>query len=258
MRLPMLLSILLATACSAVPTQKTNTRTVTTATDPFPAPYAGIQVTIADGVDIKLPKLLDEFSKVTGVALLMDAETRAEVAKSSTGLNRSIEVPAPEVYSVVETILLQNGFGLVPVHDRDPRIASLVSINQGGNRGNLRSSAFLVTASDVEFYSRHPAVLVTTVLDLPHTDVRTLSNSMRTMFTDASTQQIIPVGNSNTLILTGFGGQVANIVRMLQITEEASARAIAEEEKRRSEIDARRGNPPAPTPDSPPKERKPE
>ena len=41
------------------------------------------------------------------------------------------------------------------------------------------------------------------VLNLPNTDVRTLTNSMRAMLTDANTQSIIPVGNSNSLILTG-------------------------------------------------------
>jgi hypothetical protein len=248
MRLPMLLSILLASACSAVPTQKATSTSMGT-TDPFPAATAGMQVTSADGVDMKLTKLLEEFSKVTGVALIMDPATRSEVSKASTGLNRSIDVPAAEVYPVVETILLQNGFGLIPVHDRDPRIVSLVSIGLT-TRGGTRGSAMFVSARDLEFYSRHPAVLVTTIVDMPHTDVRTLSNSMRTMFTDANTQQIIPVGNTNTLILTGFAGQLANIVQMLQVAEESSARAAAEDEKRRSEGEARRGGPPPPPADA--------
>ena len=206
---------------------------------------------------MKLPKLLEEFSKVTGVTLLMDPETRSDVAKCSTGLNRSVDVPAPEVYSVVETILLQHGFYLVPAHDRDPRIATLVSINQGGRGQNPRNSAVLVSTGDLEFYTRHPAVVVTTVVDLPHTDVRTLSNSMRTMFTDANTQQIIPVGNTNTLIVTGFAGSVKNIVRMLQLAEESSARAMAEEEKQRAESDARKAAAPAaPSIPPPPKDKK--
>jgi general secretion pathway protein D len=45
---------------------------------------------------------------------------------------------------------------------------------------------------------------------------------MRTMFTDQNTQQIIPVGNSNSLIITGFGSIVASIVRMLKLVDEAS------------------------------------
>jgi len=250
----MFLSILLASACSALPVQKAASTSVTSTTDLFPAPTAGLQVAIGEGTDMKLPKLLEEFSKVTGVALLMDAETRVDVAKCSTGLNRSLDVPAAEVYPVVETILLHNGFGLVPVHDRDPRIASVVSTS--GNLGGLRGSAVFVSARDLEVYSRHPAVFVTTIVDMPHTDVRTLSNSMRTMFTDANTQQVIPVGNTNTLILTGFAGNLANVVRMLQVAEESSARAVAEDEKRRAEGEARHGGPPPPPAEAQPKDKK--
>jgi hypothetical protein len=71
---------------------------------------------------------------------------------------------------------------------------------------------------------------------------------MRTMFTDANTQQIVPVGNSNSLILTGFGSPVAKWVRMLLEVDEAAARTMAEEERRRGEQDAHRGSAPAPAP----------
>ena len=62
-----------------------------------------------------------------------------------------------------------------------------------------------------------------TVLNLPNTDVRTLSNSLRTMLTDANTQQIIPLGNSNSVLLSGFGSNVAALAKMLQFVDEASA-----------------------------------
>ena len=65
--------------------------------------------------------------------------------------------------------------------------------------------------------------MITTMVTLPNTDVRTLSNSMRAMVTDPNTMQVIPVGNSNSLIVTGFGSNVAALVRMLQLVDEASA-----------------------------------
>jgi len=80
-----------------------------------------------------------------------------------------------------------------------------------------------VPAEELEAWSDRSAVLITTVLNMPNTDVRTLSNSMRTMLTDANTQQIIPVGNSNSLILTGFGSDVVALARMLEIVDDASA-----------------------------------
>jgi hypothetical protein len=71
---------------------------------------------------------------------------------------------------------------------------------------------------------------VTTILDLPNTDVRNLSNSVRTMFTDANTQQIIPVGTSDSLIVTGFGSQVAAVVEMLRLVDEAARRSHERQE----------------------------
>jgi hypothetical protein len=45
----------------------------------------------------------------------------------------------------------------------------------------------------------------------PGADVRTLSNSLRQLFSDQQTQQVIPAGNTDGLILTGFGSEVASI-----------------------------------------------
>jgi hypothetical protein len=52
------------------------------------------------------------------------------------------------------------------------------------------------------------------------------------MFTDANTQQVIPIGNTNALIITGLGGQVAAWSRMLLAADEISRRAMEEDEKR--------------------------
>jgi hypothetical protein len=226
----LLLSPLLAAGCLLNPQQKPAAQVpaATAGADMFPQPTAGISIAAGPGEDMKLEKLLDEFSKVTGVALLATPETKTVLAKSTTGLNRGIDIPASEVYSVVETVLIRNDLALVPLHDREPRIASVVALTQGGSQV-LRASALFVPARDIAAFARHPAVLVTTFLDLPHVDVRTISNSMRTMFTDANTQQIIPVGNSNALIVTGFGGTVAGLVRLLQEVDENAKREMAEQ-----------------------------
>ena len=71
------------------------------------------------------------------------------------------------------------------------------------SRGNLRRDAAFVASTELARWADHPAFLIRTQLVLPGIDVRTLSNSLRQMFTDAQTQQIIPVGNSDGLILTG-------------------------------------------------------
>jgi hypothetical protein len=236
MRIPMLVTLTLASlplvACQTASARSSSTTVAAPSaeTDPFPPAKSGIQITIAEGSDMRVDRLLDEFSKATGLTLLVGPETRNVVQKSSTGLNRSVDVPASQVYSVVETILVQNDLVLAPIHTQEPRIVAVYSTREG-NRG-AKSYAFQIPSGDVQKYAGHPAVVVTTVLELPHTDVRTLSNSMRTMFTDANLQLMIPVGNTNVLIVTGLGSQVASWARMLQEADDASRRAMEEDEKR--------------------------
>jgi general secretion pathway protein D len=104
----------------------------------------------------------------------------------------------------------------------------LISSTNVAGKGNPRKDARQVMPADIEQYADQPATLITTVIDLPNTDVRTLSNSLRQMFSDQQTQQIIPVGNSNSLIITGFGSDVASIVKMLKFVDDASARAAGD------------------------------
>jgi len=251
------LPLLLATACQTAAAQKpgASVQILASAVDPFPPASGKISVSVGPGEDMKLEKLLDEFSKTTGLTFLVPPETRMILQKTTTGLNRSVDIPATEVYPIVETILLQSDLTLVPLHAGEPHLASVCSL-AAGPRGSLRNAAVSVPAAQIAVFARHPAVLVTTVVDLPHTDVRTLSNSLRTMFTDANTQQIIPVGNSNSLIITGFGANVASIVQMLQEVDETAKRQMAEDEKRRTDQDTRRAPPPpgqAPAKDEKPK-----
>jgi general secretion pathway protein D len=79
-----------------------------------------------------------------------------------------------------------------------------------------------VTPDELDKYADQPAVLITTVIDLPNTDVRNLSNSMRPLFPDQNTQQLIPVGTTNSVVIMGFGSQVASTVKMLRFIDEAS------------------------------------
>lgn len=168
----------------------------------------------------KLANLLDEFSRVTGIALQITKDTRSSLLTVPTGLNSTIVVPPSEVYRIVETLLAANDFALVHLSDTEPRIWSVQSLQgQGGRVSQLRNNAVHVQESELGAWMAHPATLITTTISLPNTDVRTLSNSLRTLFTDANTQQIIPVGSSG-LFITGFASNVNSLVRMLRSVDE--------------------------------------
>jgi type II secretory pathway component GspD/PulD (secretin) len=215
--------------------------------DPFPAPKEGISIKVGPDGEMKLAALLNEFSRVTGNTLLINKETKQALENMSTGLNHSLDVPAQDVYPVIESILVQNDFVLVVRNDREPRLIAVENLN-ANRRGGLKMDAVYVPGDQIAQWTRHPAFLVTTMIDLPYTDVRTMSNSLRTMFTDQNTQQIIPVGNSNTLMMTGSGAFVANLSTMLRATDDVS-RLAAEQAKKNPPV----AKPPAP-PEQPSKE----
>lgn len=242
MLVTLLVSSFLSFGCLVAPPQKPAQAEKTAMAGPFPVPKEGISIKAGTEGEMTLEDLAHEFSRVTGQNLLISRDTRAMLRATSTGLNRSVEVPPQEVYPFVENILIGNDFVLTLRSDREPRLVELSSLNTGSQRGSLRNGAVFVPAKSIAAWSQHPAFLVTTVIDLPHTDVRTLSNSMRTMFTDAQTQQIIPVGNSNSLIIVGFANSVAAMVEMLTFVDDMSRKTMEEEMKK---------TPPAPAPKEP-------
>lgn len=213
--------------------------TASTATaDPFPTPSAGLKIQIAPGEEMSLEKLLDEFSRVTGQTLLITENTCQALKASPTGLNRSVDVPASEVYAFVENILAHNQHVLEVLSDHEPRLLAVHNLTQlrNGNR-SLSDLAQYVPVKDIGLYARHPAVLITTMIELPSTDVRQLSNSLRTLLSDTITQQIIPVGSTNSLVLGGSGTSVANLVTVLRECDEGAKRA---EEARKQEKERER------------------
>ena len=60
------------------------------------------------------------------------------------------------------------------------------------------------------------------MINLPNTDVRNLANNLRTLMPDQTFGQMLAAGNSNAIILTGYGSTVAAMARMLRIVDEAS------------------------------------
>lgn len=169
-----------------------------------------------------LQQLVDEYARRMGWGVLASRETRVQLTQLHCGLSTDQDIPPEAVHGFVESVLAANDFVLSFAHPEPPVVLQLESTQTPG-RGNLRKNACCVTPDELPRWSTHPAFLVTTVLQLPNVDVRTLSNSLRQMFTDAQTQQIIPVGNSDCLIVTGFGADVATLTRLLVLVDRSSA-----------------------------------
>jgi len=212
------LALALASFTPAAPATAPAAQTPVKMEDMFPMPKEGLTITVDHVGDksMRLDALVDEFSRVTGITIQTVKDSQSNLRAVPIGLNRTIVVPPSEVYRIFETLLVANEFALIHLSDVEPRIWVVQSFTARGPQ--LRSNALYVAESDLGQWASHPATLITTTVNLPNTDVRTLSNSMRSMFTDANTQQIIPVGSTG-LLVTGFAGNVNALVRMFRFID---------------------------------------
>ena len=189
--------------------------------DLFPAPSG--PMTLESGSSdnpLTYKALMQQYGELTGQFFVVPEDTKDMLGRPLF-LDRTMTVPANEVQSVFEKLLRHGDFVLEPLTKSGPRIVRLTSLltNQ---RNNIRSRAIFLGPDELHLAELHPALLVTTVVTLPNVDVRQVSNSMRTMITDANTQQMLPAGNSNSMILVGFGDQVAALSDALKLKNDAA------------------------------------
>src|SRR5258706_1809383 len=174
---------------------------------------------------------LEQFVKicqtVTNINFTYGPDTGNQLKTLKLKMFGSKRVPKADFYSFFQIMMVINDFVCSRIGPEHISVVLISSTNVAG-KGNPRKDARQVMPEEVERYADQPATLITTVIDLPNTDVRTLSNSLRQMFSDQQTQQIIPVGNWNSLIITGFGSDVAAIVKMLKFFDDASKAAAGE------------------------------
>lgn len=189
------------------------------ATDLFPAATGDLVLEwAADGTPPRLAEVADQYGQLTGQMMVVNSETRNLLQGARLPLDRPTTVPAAEVQSFFESILIASDFALTIVRQEEPRLVQIQSL-QTASRNTIRATARIVAANDLAVLRRHPSMLFTTVVDLPNTDVRQLSNSLRTMITDANTMQLLPAGNATSLVITGFGPYVADMVDQVRLID---------------------------------------
>jgi len=147
--------------------------------------------------DITCAALVAELARVTGVVFAADADARSRLATASTGLTNELTVPADSAWQVAEAILSEREFRFALL-SREPMMLDVVDLSRQRSR-SLTATPF-VAIEDIALWRDHPAFVVQTSISLDTINIRDLSNSMRQMFTDPFSQQIIPMITH----LTGF------------------------------------------------------
>lgn len=160
--------------------------------------------------------LIQRYAELTGQSLIFDprypGETRQLLEDQRVPLDRGTRVAARDVQLFVES-LLAGSVMWSPGMTEQPRTVFVCSLKSPA-RNYVRESTIQITSDQIELARAHPAVAFTTVLELPNTDVRTLSNSMRSMIIDPNLLTIIPAGKGS-MVLTAPGAQLADMAKTL-------------------------------------------
>ena len=173
----------------------------------------------AAGKGMTLVEFVDACQQVTEINFTYTDETANFLQNAKIRLMGTKVVPKERFYSFFQILMIINDFVCI---EKGEGALSIIEIQALQAARQIRSDSILVTPEELDNYANQPATLITTVINLPNTDVRQLSNSMRTMITDQNTQQMLPAGATNSMVLTGFGSDVVALARMLMIVDEAS------------------------------------
>lgn len=197
--------------------------------EPFPMPSDGFVIPAPDRDAHQggwtLERLVEEFALATGEHLVWTQEAAGLLRAQTIGLDRELTVPPQDVYQVVEALLVYHRFVLIDLRREEPRMMGVASLDTAA-RNIARSSARYVPREELATWTEHPAILVHTTVHLPHLDVRTLTNAMRSMVTDPNTSGALPILPSNNLVLYGFGPWVTDQVELLERMDRAAAEAV--------------------------------
>ena len=164
---------------------------------------------------LSLDALLSRLSQLTGVTYSAVPATKSRLGSTMVALSQDQRVPAAEVYPWVESLLQQNGFSLAVLENSG---APLVGVYSSAERP-LDPPAIHLDAAHLEECRIHPAIMFSTVLTLPNTDVRSLGNSLRILSPDSMSGGVIPAGTTNSVILSGSGRDVTELAGLLMRIE---------------------------------------
>ena len=181
-----------------------------------------------DDEGMSLYQFVNACEQVTELNFTWGAETEALLKNQQVNLLGVKTIRPTETqtvkerfYSFFQVMMIISDFVCTEIGEDDISVIKIDSLATAA-RNNLRAGALYVEPERLADYEDQPATLITTVVSLPNTDVRQVSNSMRSMITDPNTQQMLPAGNSQSMVLVGFGSNVVALANMLRIIDEAS------------------------------------
>lgn len=184
-----------------------------------------INISEAPESALNLAQFVKLCQEATGLNFTYSQDTESQLQGRTVRLLGTKRIPREDFYSWFQIMLIIENFACVEIGPPHLSVVQIQSLESTSTRGTtIKTKARWVAPEDVIDYADQPATLITTVVSLDNTDVRQLSTNLRPLLQDPATEAIMNAGQSNSLILTGFGSKIASVVRLLEVIDEADAK----------------------------------
>lgn len=168
---------------------------------------------------------LEQFVKIcqenTGINFTYSQDTVSLLQQTKVRMFGPKVIPKDEFYSFFQIIMIINRFVCTRIGPDNLSVVVVASLDSPA-RASIKQDAVYISPDEIDEYANQPATLVQTVLHLPNMDVRSMGGSMRQLVIDPNTMQLIPVPESSSVILTGFGSNVSSLSQMLMLMDDVS------------------------------------
>jgi general secretion pathway protein D len=178
-----------------------------------------------DDEGMTLYEFVKACEQATGLQFIILQESSTNLQNETVRMIGTKRIPKRDFYSFFQIIMFIYDYSCVEVGAGPTSVIVIQANTPTGGRGggsSITQKSIYVLPEELEEYADQPATQITTVVNLPNTDVRNLSNSLRTLQPDTNAMNIVPAGNSDSLILRGYGSYVVQIARLLYLIDKES------------------------------------
>lgn len=173
---------------------------------------------------MKLEEFVKRCQEVTGLNFVISKDSRDQMRNEVVQMLGSKRIPKQDFYAFFQIIMFIHDFACIEVGPPGLSVIVIQTLTgpRGAQQGTIKQRAIYVLPEELERYADQPATLITTMLTLPNTEVRALTNALRPLL-DANTQNFLPAGGSNSVLLTGFGASIYQFAQLLFAIDRDSA-----------------------------------
>lgn len=174
-----------------------------------------------EGETIDLLWLTKMCQVATGKNFNFDDQTvKPQLTAAKVRMFGEKKIPKAEFYEFYQILMFIHGFTITKVGPDHLAVYLIQSASPTQTAKNvIKDDATYVLPDELDRYADQVATQIMTVLHLPNTDVRTLGSSLRGL-NPGSEQGIMPVANTQSVVLRGLAPTVVATARILKLVDE--------------------------------------